>query len=165
MAAACLTRWLMMSSKQSKLQTTASTGACGFSTGRQVKARPQSSKGKSRPWGGSRDRQKSLRQRAWAESHQARGLLQSVFSCDFLNYMIMVKNEQMQIRKKKNNPSGIITIALILRLRPFVYLTCRLFFFFYKNEKDGDNRTSHTHKSTSQTGERLGTISMSISWL
>lgn len=92
MAAACLTRWLMMSSKQSKLQTTASTGAWGFSTGRQVKARPQSSKGKSRPWGGSRHRQKSLRQRAWAESRQARGLLQSVFSCDFLNYMIMVKN-------------------------------------------------------------------------
>ena len=65
-----LTRWLMVSSRQSRLQTTASTGAWGFSTGRQVKARPQSSKAKSRPWG-SGDRQGSLGQRAGAESHQA----------------------------------------------------------------------------------------------
>ena len=81
-----LTRWLMMSSRQSRLQTTASTGAWGFSTGRQVKARPQSSKGKSRPWG-SGDRQRSLGQRAGAESHQAldfdKGFSHITFPCNF----------------------------------------------------------------------------------
>lgn len=81
-----LTRWLMMSSRQSRLQTTASTGAWGFSTGRQVKARPQSSKGKSRPWG-SGDRQRSLGQRAGAESHQAldfdKGFSHIIFSRNF----------------------------------------------------------------------------------
>lgn len=45
------TRCVMVPSRLSRLQTRASAWALGSSTGRQVKARPQSSKEKSRPWG------------------------------------------------------------------------------------------------------------------
>lgn len=44
------TRCVMVPSMLSRLQTRASAKALGSSTGRQVKARPQSSKEKSRPW-------------------------------------------------------------------------------------------------------------------